>query len=323
MKALKAKLHSIEWLADGILGFDFRPFNEGGWPVVTAGAHLDVHLPIGLVRSYSLVNAHGENRRYVIAVNREASGGGGSRYMHDKLRVGEVLNLSEPRNSFALRESASHSVFIAGGIGITPLWSMIQRLSHIGAPWTLHYSARTREGAAFADQIASLAADAGGQVNFNFDDGEKDKRLDIQAIIESSPPDADLYCCGPLPMLKAFEAASEEREPGLVHREYFAAPALASSESCGENHEFTVRLSRTNKTIPVSSGTTILEALLNAEVDVPHSCMSGICGACETGVLAGVPDHRDFVLSDSERGSGATMILCCSRAKSPELTLDL
>lgn len=323
MKTLKAKLHSIEWLANGILGFDFRPLHEEEWPVVTAGAHLDVHLPRGLTRSYSLINAHGENHRYVIAVNRETTGRGGSRYMHEELRVGEVLTLSAPRNGFPLREEASHSVLIAGGIGITPLWSMIQRLSQIKVSWTLHYSARTKEAAAFADQIASLAADTGDHVNFNFDDGEKDRRLDIQAIVDSSPSDADLYCCGPLPMLKAFDAATKEREPSLVHREYFSAPASALDRTCGENHEFTVRLSRTNKTISVSSGITILDALLKAEVDVPHSCMSGICGACETGVLAGVPDHRDFVLSDSERESGATMMICCSRAKSPELTLDL
>lgn len=322
MNVLKARLHSIEWLASGILGFDFRPLGENQWPTAPAGSHIDVHLPNGLVRSYSLVNAPGERHRYAIAVNRDESGRGGSRYMHDQLRVGQVLSISEPRDSFPLNEAASHSVFIAGGIGITPLWSMVQRLSQIGAPWTLHYSAREPEGAAFAGPIALLASRAGGRVHMNFDGGMSCKRLDLGAIVASAPPDTHVYCCGPIRMLEGFESACAQRDPALVHREYFAAPA-APQPAGATDREITVKLARAGKTIPVGAGMSILDAILKAGVDVSHSCMSGICGACATNVLDGVPDHRDLVLSDADKNSGKTMMICCSRAKSPELTLDL
>ncbi|VTU32849.1 Phenoxybenzoate dioxygenase subunit beta [Variovorax sp. SRS16] len=323
MRTHKARLHAIESLANQILSFDFRPIDDERWPIATAGAHIDVHLPIGIVRSYSLVNEPGGSHRYVIAVNREAFGQGGSRFMHDRLQVGDVLTVSEPRNNFTLREDASHTVLIAGGIGITPLWSMIQRLAQLKASWTLYYSARTRENASYVDQILSMATTSGGQVYLNFDGGDANRMLNIRAIIEATQSDADVYCCGPFPLLRAFDAATADREARLMHREYFAAPANATSTESAQDQRFNVRLARSNKIVPVGPGSTILDALLNANIDVPHSCMSGICRACETKVLAGVPDHRDYVLSDSERASGTTMIVCCSGAKSRELILDL
>lgn len=246
MKLLQAKLHSIQLLAAGVHGFDFRPAGQDQWPAVAAGSHIDLHLPNGLMRSYSLVNAPGESHRYVIAVNREASSKGGSSYLHDRIRVGQVLSISQPRDSFPLRETTAHSVLIAGGIGVTPLWSMVQRLSEIGAPWTLYYSARGRECAAFVDPIAALASSTGGQVYLNFDAGASDKRLDLRAIVEAAPPDAHVYCCGPVPMLKAFESACAQRDPALVHREYFAAPAAQKTSDTAER-AFTVRLARSRK----------------------------------------------------------------------------
>lgn len=323
MKTLQARLHAIEWLATGIHGFDLRPVDEAEWPAATAGSHIDLHLPNGLVRSYSLVNAPGERQRYRIAVLRDQAGKGGSRCVHDQLRVGQILNVSEPRNHFPLREDAQLSVLIAGGIGITPIWSMAQRLSQTGAPWRLHYSARTRETAAFVDQVEALAAASGNAVHLNFDNGESDKRMDLRTIVEASPPNADLYCCGPLPMLAAFDAATAQREPGQVHREYFAAPVVAANNAAAHDGAFTVHLSRAGKTLSVPPGLSVLDAVLQAGIDVPYSCMSGICGACATRVSAGVPDHRDLVLTDAEREAGDQMILCCSRSKTPELTLEL
>ena len=182
MRTIKARLHALEYLADGILGIELRPQSRAErdeWPVAIAGSHIDLHLPGGLTRSYSLVNAQGENHRYVIAVSRDAKSRGGSKHLHEKLRVGEIISISEPRNSFVLKESAAHSVFIAGGIGITPLWSMVQRLSQIGAPWTLHYSAQSPEKAAYVEQLSALAADAGGTLHLNFDGGQRDKMLDL------------------------------------------------------------------------------------------------------------------------------------------------
>ena len=258
----------------------------------------------------------------MVAVNREPSGKGGSSYLHDQIRVGQVLSISEPRDSFPLKETTAHSVLIAGGIGITPLWSMVQRLSEIGAPWTLYYSARERECAAFVEPIAELASSAGGQVYMNFDAGASEKRLDLRAIVNAAPPDAHVYCCGPVPMLESFESACAQRDPALVHREYFAAPAAKQTSDTAER-AFTVTLVRTGRTIEVGRETSILDAILQAGIEVSYSCASGVCGACETKVLFGDIDHRDYVLSDAVRQAGQTMMICCSRAMSAELSLDL
>jgi vanillate O-demethylase ferredoxin subunit len=325
MNTLQARLHAIEWLATGIHCFDLRPADEAEWSASTAGSHVDLHLPNGLVRSYSLVNAPGERHRYLVAVNREVAGRGGSSYMHDQLRVGQAITIGAPRNNFLLREDATHSVLFGGGIGITPILSMAQRLAQIGAPWTLHYAARTREQAAFVDQLELLAAASGGSLHLNFDGGSPDRMLDLRAAVEASPAGSDFYCCGPLRMLQSFEAATAKCEPRRVHREYFAAPAApaATAPATGGDDAIKVRLARSGKTIDVPAGTSVLDAILLEGVDTPYSCMAGICGACMTGVVAGVPDHRDFVLSESEREAGDRMIICCSRARTKELTLDL
>lgn len=323
MKNLQARLHSIQWLASGIQAFELKPVNEDQWPVATAGSHVDLQLPNGQTRSYSLVNTPSERNRYVVAVSRDALSRGGSRYMHDQLRVGQVLSISEPRNTFSLVEAGSESVLIAGGIGVTPLWSMAQRLSQIGAPWTLHYSARTRDAAAFVDDFEALALKSGGRVHLNFDEGMSDRRMDLQSIVDALAPDAHVYCCGPAPMISAFERACAQRDPALVHREFFAPPTPAVPTAATSEKTIMVTLAKSGKTISVDADVSVLDAVLKAGVDAPYSCMSGICGACATTVLCGVPDHRDFVLSEQERQSGDVMLICCSRASSSELTLDL
>lgn len=322
MNKLNAILHAVERLADGILSFEFRPADEVQWPAPTPGAHIDVHLPNGLVRSYSLTSPADEPHRYRIAVGREAAGGGGSRYMHDTLRVGERLRLSEPRNNFPLREGDAPSVFFAGGIGITPIWTMVQRLSEIGRPWTLHYAARTRESAAFVDDLLRLASRTGNSVHLNFDGGVREKMLDLNATVAGSAPGSEFYCCGPAPMLRAYEEACKDVDRDRVHLEYFAAPAqpAAGTVAC---EAFCVELAKSGRTVEVGRDSTILDALLAAGVDAPYSCMGGVCRACETVVLAGTPVHTDFVLSDAERLAGDRIMICCSRAKSPKLVLDL
>lgn len=322
MQKLNAILHAVERLAEGILAFEFRPDDGAQWPMPTAGAHVDVHLPNGLVRSYSLTNLPGDRDRYLIAVNREANGDGGSRYMHDVLRVGQRLQLSAPRNNFPLKESAAPSVLIAGGIGITPVWSMAQRLAEIGAPWSVHYSAREKGSAAFVEELQALASRTGGRVQLNFDGGMKDRMLDLASIVATGAPDAEFYCCGPAAMLQAFQQACEGLPADRVHLEYFAAPSQPQAEGCADD-AFRVVLAKSEKTVDVAAGTTILEALLAAGVEAPYSCMGGVCRACETGVVAGIPDHRDLVFSDTEKQAGDKIIICCSRAKSKELVLDL
>ncbi len=322
MRLLEARVHAIEWLCDGVIGIDLRPCAMENWPVVTAGAHIDLLLPNGLTRSYSLTNRPGEAHRYTVAVAMDAASRGGSIFVHNNLKVGQKISISAPRNHFPVDESTSHSVFIAGGIGITPIWCMVQRLSQIGSSWEIHYSARARVNAAFVDEVVTLAEQTGNVVHLNFDGGVRERMLDINSLVASQESGTHLYSCGPAPMLKAFDQACQGRDPATVHREYFAAP-VSSNADATTDEEIELVLSRTNIRIKVDEKTSILDAVLAAGVDVPYSCMSGLCRACETPVLSGTPDHRDLVLTDAERNSGTTMMICCSRSKSRELVLDL
>jgi tetrachlorobenzoquinone reductase len=297
-------VNSYELVAPG--GGDLAPF--------TAGSHIDLHLSNGMIRSYSLVNDQSERHRYVIAVNKDAASRGGSSLVHRKLRVGDIVTISHPKNNFALQETAAHSVLIAGGIGITPLLSMIRRLEALGRSWELFYAARTRANAAFLDELNIL----GPTVHLNFDQEPPAKMLDLPAIVRSAPHEAHLYCCGPVSMLEAFEAAAIDRPADHVHVEYFKAREQPSTEG-----GFEVRLARSGRTIVVPSGKTILDAVLDAGIAVNYACTEGVCGTCETRVIDGVPDHRDLFLSHEEQAANKSMMICCSGAKSPTLVLDL
>lgn len=321
MQTLDARLHAVQYLADGVNSFELRPLQGGDWPAVTAGAHIDLRLANGLTRSYSLVNPHGETHRYVVAVQLDAGSRGGSRHMHESLRVGQKLQISAPRNLFPLHESAAHTVLIGGGIGITPLWTMAQRLSELGAPWTLHYSVRERSFAAFCDEFVALGERTGNAVHLNFDGGAPEKRIDLAQIVAKLPAEWHVYACGPGPMLQSFEAACTGREPSTVHREYFAAP-VAAPTTLAEQQGFEVILAKSKRSIFVDKNVSMLDALLGAGVDMPYSCMAGVCRSCEVTVLDGVPDHQDMILTEQERAEGKTVIPCCSRAKTPSLTLD-
>jgi tetrachlorobenzoquinone reductase len=274
-------------------------------------------LPGGLRRSYSLINAQSERHRFVIAVNRDPASRGGSRYVCDVLRPGEVIEASAPSNNFSLKEDAALSVLIAGGIGITPLWGMIQRLETLGRAWKLYYAARTRSRAAFLTQFMTLEAASAGRVTVTFDHEPGQAMLNLPRIIASQPDGTHFYCCGPVGMLKAFEEACASVPPDAVHVEYF------SSDVAPAQGGFDVVLSSSGKTIAVKPGETILEALLAAGVSVGNSCREGVCGTCETGVLEGIPDHRDKVLSRRERASNKKIMICCSGAQSNRLVLDL
>ena len=301
-------INSYELVAPA--GDDLAPF--------TAGSHIDLYLSNGMIRSYSLVNDQSERNRYVIAVNKDAASRGGSRFIHETLRPGDVITISRPRNNFALRESASHSVLIAGGIGITPLLSMIRRLKTLRRSWELFYAARTRLTAAFLDELGALQSDTHTNLRLNFDAEPSGRMLDVAAIVRSAPADAHLYCCGPVPMLKAFEAATADRVSEQVHVEYFKAKEKPAAEG-----GFEVRLARSNRTIMVEAGKTILDALLDAGIAANYACTEGVCGTCETRVLEGIPDHRDLFLKKEEQAANTTMMICCSGSKSTTLVLDL
>jgi vanillate O-demethylase ferredoxin subunit len=309
--SLRLRVKSATWEAPIIVSYDLRPLEGGELPPFTAGAHIDLTLPNGLIRSYSLVNPQAERHRYVIAVQKDRASRGGSKWVHENFRPGDVLTINGPRNNFALNEAADKSVFIAGGIGITPIMSMTERLATLKRDWELIYCARTRGDAAFADVLK-------GNVRFNFDGEPGGKMLDIAAVVRAAPANAHLYCCGPLPMLSAFEAATAELPRERVHIEYFTAkepPAVGGG--------FKVVLAKSGKEFIVPPGKTILDTLLDAGMDIPYSCMEGVCGTCETKVLEGIPDHRDLILTEEEHAAGKSMMICCSGAKSEKLVLDL
>jgi ferredoxin-NADP reductase len=311
-----ARIHAISYGAENVLMFELRAPGGEQLPAFTPGAHIDILMPGGLNRSYSLLNDAAERDRYVVGIKRETASRGGSTWMHETARVGNVLEIAGPRNNFTLDEEAPHSVLIAGGIGITPLWSMIQRLQVLRRGWTLHYRTRRRVCAPLMAELSSPGFTEHVHASFGDDPGVA--RLDLARVIADSPSGAHFYCCGPTAMMEAFESACTGMDNSRVHLEYFMAkdaPATAGG--------FTVRLARSGRVVPVEAGTTILESLRACGVNVPSSCQQGVCGACETRVISGKPDHRDMVLSDVEKAAGDTMMICCSGALTPELTLDI
>ena len=232
--------------------------------------------------------------------------------------TGDIITISAPRNNFELNENAKHTLLIAGGIGVTPLWCMSQRLSSLGRSFELIYCARTPKDAAFREMIEAIGAKAGAKVTFNYDGVPGGKMLDLAAVAAAVAPETHIYCCGPLPMLEAFEAATKDLPRESVHVEYFTAKDAPAAEG-----GFTVVLAKSGKSFQVPPGKTILETLLDAGINVASSCLEGVCGTCETRVLEGVPDHRDVVLTESERKASKTMMICCSGSKSDRLVLDL
>jgi tetrachlorobenzoquinone reductase len=313
---LKVLLKSITFEADRINSYTLQAADGGSLPAFTAGAHIDLHLAPDLVRSYSLTNDPTERHRYIIAVKHEADGRGGSAFVHNRLKVGDVLQVSAPRNNFALDEGDHRSIFIAGGIGVTPILSMLRRANALGRRWTLHYASRTQRDAAFLQDIRGLAN--GNEVSAVFDHEAGSAPLDIAAIAAAASDGTHLYCCGPLPMLEAFKAATRSRPSQMVHLEYFSTDQEAATEG-----GFEVRLAKSGRTIAIAPGKTILAALLDAGIPVSYACSEGTCGTCETRVIDGIPDHRDVYLTDDEHAGNKRVMICCSGSKTPMLVLDL
>lgn len=312
-------MRATTYEAQNILGFELVALDPAtALPAFTAGAHIELHLPAGLRRSYSLLNDPQETHRYCIGVNLDANSRGGSRHMHEQLRTGAVLTIGAPRNLFPMDESAPFNVFIAGGIGITPMLSMIARSQALGTPWRLHYAARTRQHAGFLDVLARHQGQAGGDVQLNFDQEPGGQLLDLHAVIAALPANAHVYACGPTGMLQAFEKATASLPPERVHREYFASQEAAATEG-----GYTVTLARSQRTLQIAPGQSLLDGLIAIGAEPTFSCREGICGTCEVKVLQGTPDHRDMVLTEADKAANDRMMVCCSGAKSSELILDL
>jgi tetrachlorobenzoquinone reductase len=315
---IEVRVKRISYEAENINSYELTSPTGGDLVPFTAGGHIDLHLSNGMIRRYSLVNDQRERHRYVIAVNKDPAGRGGSRFVHDNLRVGDIVRVSRPRNNFALCEEVEHSVLIAGGIGITPLLSMVRRLESLGRSCELFYVARARPAAAFLGDLDALGSNGHLKLHIDFDDERSGRMFDLPALVKNVPAQAHLYCCGPKPMLEAFEAATADRPADHVHVEYFQA-----REAPANKGGFEVRLARSNRTIAVEAGRTILDALLDAGIAANYACTEGVCGTCETRVLDGIPDHRDQFLSKEEQAANKTIMICCSGARSRSLVLDL
>jgi len=317
---LKAFVHTLRFEADDIISIDLRPARGvAPFPAFEAGSHIDIHLPNGMVRSYSLLNDPAERHRYVIGVLKDKSSRGGSRCVHEQLRVGMPLDISEPRNNFRLHEDAIHSMLVAGGIGVTPILCMARRLKALGRSYEVLYFARSRQSAAYVEDIEAL----GAKVTWHFD-AEKGGPPNIKALLGGlgAPSGSHYYACGPAVMLDAFEKSCAELGFGdNAHIERFTAVEVAAAADAKTS--YTVELKRSAKTITIPPELSLYAALQAANVFVPTSCEEGVCGSCETRVLEGIPDHRDSILSPTERAANKVMMVCVSGCKSERLVLDL
>ncbi|WP_201268662.1 PDR/VanB family oxidoreductase [Sinorhizobium meliloti] len=318
-RCLRLRVAGKRICADEIAAFELVDAKGGDLPPFTAGSHIDVHLPTGPTRQYSLCNDPRERHRYRIGVLREVAGRGGSAYMHDRVEVGDTIEASFPLNAFPLEESAPFSLLLAGGIGVTPILSMAHRLTALGLDFTFHYCARSASRMAFRPELEASAF--APRMRFHLDDGPGDQRLDLAGLLSRRPPGAHLYACGPAGFLDAVIAAARPAWPSeAVHREYFVNAMRSAATG---DRPFTVRLASDGRVFAIAPGRSIVEVLGENGIDVPVSCEEGICGTCVTRVVSGVPDHRDLVLTEKQHAAGTLITPCCSRALSDELELDL
>lgn len=310
--------------AKDICSFELVSVAGDALPEFAAGAHIDVLIPgeRQLVRQYSLVNASRERNRYVIAVLREEKSRGGSQAMHEHVMEGDVLQISPPRNHFALAAETAegHSLLIAGGIGITPILSMAEQLARDDAAFDLHYCVRSDDRMAFRSRLEQ--APFAGYVHLHVSSGTTGARLDIESLLRHPTPKKHLYVCGPERFLEAVTAAARASgwTQGHVHFEHFNRQVEASGTDAAA---FELQLARSGRSIRVAADQTVAAALAQHGIDLPVSCEQGVCGTCLTRVLEGVPDHKDVYLTPDEQARNDQFTPCCSRSKTPRLVIDL
>ncbi|TSD94181.1 oxidoreductase [Gordonia rubripertincta] len=302
--------------AEGVVSLVLADPDGADLPQWSPGAHLDLVLGDNLIRQYSLCGDVADRTQFTVAVLREPEGRGGSQTVHDEVAVGDLIAVKGPRNNFALVDAPAY-LFVAGGIGITPLKPMIAEVDARGAEWTLLYGGRTASGMAFADVLTQQHSDR-VQVRPQDEHG----LLDLDTALDALSPGAAVYCCGPEPLLAAIEEKCKSRSGIELHLERFT-PKVGTSENDGSAEGFEVVLERSGKSVAVAADETVLDALLREGVDVDFSCREGTCGTCEVPVLDGLPDHRDSVLSEEEHAANDCMFVCVSRSCSKRLVLDL
>jgi vanillate O-demethylase ferredoxin subunit len=317
--SLSVRVASKRVEATDICTFELVDGGGASLPSFSAGAHIDVHLPNGLTRQYSLCNDPTESHRYLIGVLRDPASRGGSQAMHELVSEGDTLQISLPKNHFPLAHEASQSLLLAGGIGVTPILCMAERLAMAGADFEMHYCARAPERMAFRERIAKSSFAA--KVAFHLDDGAEQQKLDIPALLATPRGGVHLYVCGPKGFMDAVLATARAQgwPEEQLHYEFFSAEPVKSDADA----RFEVRLASSGRTITIAADKTVVQALAEAGVEIPTSCEQGVCGTCLTRVLDGTPDHRDQYLTPEEQAANDQFTPCCSRSKSPLLVLDL
>ncbi|WP_257016068.1 PDR/VanB family oxidoreductase [Rhodococcus sp. ACS1] len=315
---MKVNVLSTEGVTAHVVALTLEPTANTPLPAWQPGAHIDLELPSGLVRQYSLCGSPHDEKTYTVAVLREPNGRGGSAEVHDTLTPGTQLTIRGPRNHFPLVESNRY-LFIAGGIGVTPMLPMIETAERNRADWTLIYGGRTLTSMAYLDRLLEFGPDRVTPVA-----EDVSGRPDLGALLSQIGTDTQIYCCGPSGLLDAVEAECSSRGlAGQLHIERFAAPANTVTGPVDGDLPFEVHLQQSGVTVQVGADQTILDALEDTDVEAPFSCEEGFCGACEVRVLGGVPDHRDSVSPAADHDAAKTMIICVGRSKSPRLVLDL
>lgn len=318
MDTLSVKVLRKVQEAQDIASFELARTDGTPLPSFSAGSHIDVQVPGGLTRQYSLSNDDGEQHRYRIAVLRDPKSRGGSVGMHDAVKEGDVLTISTPRNHFPMVR-AERTLLLAGGIGVTPLLCMAQRLAAIGADFEMHYCTRAQDRTAFHAEItASGYAD---RVHFHFDDGDAAQKLDAPRLLAAPAPGTHVYICGPTGFIDYIVGTTTAQgwDKANVHLEYFGAAAQDTSN----DGSFEVRIASTGKSYTVAKDQSVVQALAVHGIEILTSCEQGVCGTCLTRVLEGECDHRDLYLLDDEKAANDQFLPCCSRAKSAVLVLDL
>jgi vanillate O-demethylase ferredoxin subunit len=302
--------------ADGIVLLELVRADGGPMPAYEAGAHVDVLVGPELVRQYSLSNDPSERDRYVLGILLEKQSRGGSKAIHTSFNEGSTIQIGAPRNAFSLRPNMSKAILLAGGIGITPIKAMVHSLHNQGVDFALHYCARSRRAAAFCDEFAN--APFAAKVNFHIDD-ENGGPVPLNSYLPQTDNGAHLYVCGPGGFIEAVRqyALGAGWPAERVHVEHFVSQAPAAGDC------FTVEAVRSGVRVEVGEGETIVQALTRAGLEVLTSCEQGLCGVCLTEVLEGIPDHHDQYQTDDEKASNKHMTICCSRAKTPVLKLDI
>ncbi len=308
---------AISDAASGIRLYELVDPVGGSLPEFTAGAHIDVEIPGGFLRQYSLCSDPRDRSRYRIAVLREAGGGGGSVALHDKVKVGDRLAVSPPRNNFPIAMGADRHLLLAGGIGVTPMMAMIEQFRHEGANFQLHYCTRSPERTAFRERLADL----GSRIFYHHDQGDPRQGLDIAGLLVEHRPGTHLYYCGPAPFMAAVKSAAAHWPVESVHFEYFVPPVNGKSAQSAADRGFRIRLVQRRLELAVPPDKSIVDVLRVAGIEIETSCEIGTCGTCKTRYLAGTPKHNDYVLT--ARDQQEWVMVCCARAESDVLVLDI